>query len=94
MQVGCGENLRKQNSLLAHHPSRCDVSAGRPPCAETVSMNAAAAATATAVLEDCHSRQHAKHRSNLQVRAEEALSYPRIPYNPRTHPTVTAIEFG
>lgn len=65
--------------------------AGRPPCTGTVSMNAAV----VVVVVDCRSRHHVKHRSNREVRAEEAFfSYPRIPPNPHTHPTVTAIEFS
>lgn len=57
-------------------------------------MNAGAAAAVVVVVVDCRSRQHVKHRSNQEVRAEEVFSYPRIPPNPHTHPTVTAIEFS
>lgn len=53
-----------------------------------------AEAAAAVVVVDYQSRQHVKHRSNQEVRAEEVFSYPRIPPNPHTHPTMTAIEFN
>lgn len=60
------------------------------PADAGISMNAAA--TVVVVIVDCHSRQHVKHRSNQEVRAEEVFSYPRIPPNPHTDSTMTAIE--
>lgn len=69
------------------------IRAGRPPCRKTISMNVAA--VVAEVVVDHHSRQHVEHRSNQEVRAEEGFfSYPRIPYNPHAHPTMTAIEFS
>lgn len=44
-----------------------------------------AAGTVAEVVVDRHSRQHVKHRSNQEVRAEEGFFfYPRIPLNPHT----------